>query len=452
MTSPAPFTGPAVHRASASPAGAARGQEHVWDRIARYCLLAAIFLSGWSLLRVGQINLTFSDVFFLLSFAISGARGHLSATPFRSLTPFWLTGLVMMLGGLFVGSVVNGDPLRWVNIALQYTVAFLFIPVLLMQQGERITRIAPLVFVLGTALSETIGIIATFFLTFHDTVHWLGDGFITGNDRLGAMAGQPNPNGAVVAFSLPMLLFSVRQHMLSGLAGLCCLILLLWGLMLSASFTGFSASLLAIFTAMLLMGMRYIFRLGLAAAVAASLFFASGAPLPKAFQERVGNAVESGDLNQAGTFINRAQLIEEAWGFAEDNMLIGMGVDRYREISAYDNPVHNLYLLIWNEGGSVAFCGLMILLVLLCLLAVSGLRLHRDRGAMAGAVLLVFLIYTMSYPHMYSRMWVMPVMVALATLYGPRRNGKAEGARLIYARPAGPLQPSPPSPLMHPKG
>src|SRR3546814_14522839 len=91
--------------------------------------------------------------------------------------------------------------------------------------------------------------------------------------------------------------------------------------------------------------------------VCSSDLLASGAPLPKAFQERVGNAVESGDINQAGTFLNRSQLMEEAWGFAEDYTVIGMGVDRYRELSAYDNPVHNLFLLIWNEGGAIAFCG-----------------------------------------------------------------------------------------------
>jgi len=416
--------------------------EQIWDRIARYCLLIAIFLSGWGLLRVGQINLTFSDFFFLISFAITGLRGRLSVTPFRSLTPFWLTGLVMMLGGLFVGSVFNGDPLRWVNIALQYTVAFLFIPILLMQQEEKMVRIAPLIFMLGITCSELIGIAASFFLTFHDTLHWLGDGFITGNGRLGSMAGQPNPNGAVVAFSLPMLLYSMRHRLIGSLGGFACLILLLWGLMLSASFTGFAASLLAIFTTLLLMGVRYIFRLGLVVGVAAGLFLASGAPLPKAFQERVGNAVESGDIGQAGTFINRSQLIEEAWGFAEENTIIGMGVDRYRELSAYDNPVHNLFLLIWNEGGAIAFCGLIILLTLICLLAVNGLRISRDKGAMAAAVVLVFLIYTLSYPHMYSRMWVMPVMVALAATYVQRRPVRSDAARLIYARPVGP-QPLP---------
>ncbi|KKW94158.1 O-antigen ligase family protein [Sphingobium chungbukense] len=417
--------------------------EQVWDRIARYSLLTAIFLSGWGLLRVGQINLTFSDLAFLVSFTISGLRGRLSATPFRSLTPFWLTGLVMMLGGLFIGSVVNGDPLRWVNIALQYTVAFLFIPVLLMQQEERIIRTAPLIFMLGITCSEVIGIAASFFLTFHDTLHWLGDGFITGNGRLGSMAGQPNPNGAVVAFSMPMLLYAMRQRLIGAVGGFACLILLLWGLMLSASFTGFAASLMAIFVTLLLMGVRYIFRLGLGAMVAAGLFLASGAPLPKAFQERVGNAVESGDIDQAGTFINRSQLIQEAWGFAEDNVIVGMGVDQYRELSAYDNPVHNLFLLIWNEGGAIAFCGLILLLGLLCLLAANGLRIGRDRGAMAVAVVLVFLVYTLSYPHMYSRMWVMPVMVALAVVYTPRRAARPQGSvRLIYARPVGP-QPLP---------
>src|SRR3546814_2125665 len=118
------FTRPAPHGpASAAGPHVPAGHEEIWDRIARGCLLIAIFLSGWGLLRVGQINLTFSDLFFLISFSISALRGRLSVTPFRSLTPFWLAGLVMLLGGLFIGSIINGDPLRWVNIALQYTVA-----------------------------------------------------------------------------------------------------------------------------------------------------------------------------------------------------------------------------------------------------------------------------------------------------------------------------------------
>lgn len=385
--------------------------------LARGCLYLAVFFSGWNLLRVGQVNLTLSDAAFLLCLVIIAARGRLNLTPFGSLTPFYVAGLTMMLGGLFVSSIINGDPLRWANVAIQYTVAYLCIPLLLMQQDKTLTRILPVLFVLGTVLSETIGIASTFFLTYHDTLNLLGDGFITGNDRLGAMAGQPNPNGAVVAFSLPMLIYSLHAKIMPRLPGLICAIVLLWGLMLSASFTGFFACLVAVGLTLTLMGLRHVIRLGLVVAAAFMLFVSLGAPLPKAFQTRVGAAVESGDINQAGTFVNRSELIAEAWNFAEQTTVIGMGVDRYRELSQYDNPVHDLYLLIWNEGGAVAFVGLITMLLLLGILAAGGLRRSREEGAMACAVVCVFLIYTASYPHMYTRMWVMPVMVALSVIY-----------------------------------
>lgn len=414
--------------------------DSAWDTVARRLLLVAIFFSGWNLLRVGNMNLTLADLALLSSFLITAMRGRLGTMPFAWLTPFWLIGLAMMLGGLFVGSVINADPLRWVNIALQYIVAYLFIPMLLMQQDEKLTRIAPLIFVLGTTLSEIIGIVATMLLTYQDTLPWLGNGFITGNGRLGSMAGQPNPNGAMVAFSLPMLLYAMRVKLIPVLPAAICFGLLVWGVMLSASFTGFSSSLLAIAVTLLLMGQfRYIARLGLAAIVAGGLFVASGAPLPKAFQERVGSAVETGDLNQAGTFVDRSALIKEAWDYTEDYSVIGMGVDRYRELSAHDNPVHNLYLLIWNEGGIVAFAGLMTMFFILCLMAAGGAR-DRERGAPAVAVLIVFFIYTMSYPHMYSRMWVMPVMIMMTLVYGRHRVTESHGAQLIYTAPAGPHQ------------
>ena len=232
-------------RSLPSPGSAGYPCRYMDRRLPASRLLISVFFSGWTLLRVGSINLTFSDVAFLASLVLVAMQGRLNVVPFGPLTPFWVAGLTMMLGGLFVRSIVNGDPMRWANVAIQYIVAYLFIPLLLMQQEERLTRILPVMFVLGTTLSEAIGIASTFVFTFHDTVDLLGDGFITGNNRLGAMAGQPNPNGAVIAFSLPMLVYSVFKGTMPWLGGLACGIILLWGLMLSASFTGFSASVLA---------------------------------------------------------------------------------------------------------------------------------------------------------------------------------------------------------------
>lgn len=391
------------------------------ERLVPRVLMLGVFFSGWSLLRVGSINLTLSDLACLLALAIVAGRGRLSLMAFGGLTTYWIVGLTLMLGGLLASSLINGDPLRWLSIGMQYIVAFLLLPILLMQHERSLAVRLPLVFAFGTVLSEAIGIVASALFTYHDTLHWLGDGFITGNARLGAMAGQPNPNGAMVAFSVPMLIHAWRRGTIGARVAVPCLLILVWGLVLSASFTGFFATVAAVIGMMALLGVRYMARFGVAVMVALGLFVASGAPLPPAFQKRVGTAVQQGDISEAGTYLNRADLIKEAWRFAESNAVIGMGVDQYREISAYDNPVHNLYLLIWNEGGFIAFLGLMTLLTLLIVQALGGLKIHREDGALACAVVFVFIVYTMSYPHMYSRSWTMPVMVALAAIYAGRR-------------------------------
>jgi O-antigen ligase len=391
-----------------------------WGRIASHALAAAIFFSSWSLARFGGVNVTLADALLLCALLILLAQGRVTRVPFGPLTPFWIGGLLTMLAGLFISTLINGEAIRWLNVASQYALAYLGVTVLLMSQDAVWMRRLCAMFVLGVTASQAIGVAATFFFTLNDVLPVLGDGFITGNGRVGAMAGEPNPNGASVAFAMPMLLYCLRQRILPPLFGLCCAVVLVWGLLLSASFTGFAATSLAALITITLLGLRYLVRLALVVAVAGGIFVASGAPLPATFQERVGGAVGHADLGQAGTFVNRAELMEEAWQFAEKTAFIGMGVDQYRLISAHDNPVHNLYLLIWNEGGIVAFVGLITMLCLLIVLAAYGFRFCPREGAMALAVVVVFLIYTSSLPHMYSRNWAMPVMLALSTIYARR--------------------------------
>lgn len=397
-----------------------RWQPLDWNRVASLCLAAAVFFSTWNLMRVGAINFTLADALILCSLTILLVQSRITRVPFGALTPFWVGGLLTMLTGLFVSTLFNGEPLRWLNVASQYVMAYLGVTLLMMSQDPAWTRRLCAVFVIGVTVSEAIGVGATFFFTLNDVLPYLGDGFITGNGRVGAMAGEPNPNGASVAFALPMLLYCLRERILSPLAGLCCAFVLIWGLLLSASFTGFAATSLASLITIALLGLRYLVRLLLVLTVAGGIFIASGAPLPATFQERVGGAVGQADLGQAGTFLNRAELMEEAWHFAEQTAFIGMGVDQYRLVSAHDNPVHNLYLLIWNEGGVLAFAGLVTMLCLLVALAALGFKARPREGAMALAVVTVFLIYTSSLPHMYSRNWAIPLMLALSTIYARR--------------------------------
>jgi O-antigen ligase len=378
--------------------------------------MAAVFFSGHAVLKVGGVNLTVADIFLMIAAAVFIGQRRFNLAPFGSMTPIWLLGLAAMLGGLFVSTLANGDPIRWVNIASQYSVAFLVLPVILMAVERRFARQLVLIYVAGIVVSQVIGILAFNFLSWSDT-RFLSPGFIAGNGRVGAMAGEPNPNGATIAFALAMLVYAARKKMIRPLLAAALGGILLWGLLLAASVTGFTASLIAVVIVLGVIGMGRLLKVALVLAVGVTLYLGSGAPLPKAFEKRVAVAITSGDVSRAGSFKNRSELMQEAWVMAEDNIFYGLGADRYREVSEYGAPVHNLHLLIWNEGGALAYAGLLLMLGLMVVLALAGLRERREEAAMALAVIAVLLIYTNAAPHMYSRFWVLPAILALSTMY-----------------------------------
>jgi len=387
------------------------------SRILHFVLISSAFLCGWAVLRVGQINLTLSDVLLSIVLVAMLARGEINRRPFDNLTSFWVIGLGLMLSGLLIGSLANGSVDRWLIAGAQYLFAFFLLPMLLAGQQVSLTRILPSLFVLGISVSQIIGIGAMMLFENGDTKDILGDGFLTGNGRLGAMAGEPNPNGAMIAFGLPMLFYSIRQRIMPLGIGILCGVALVWGLLASGSFTGFSAAVLATAVYFAVSGFKVFLRGAIIGVVALGLFLASGLPLPASFEDRVAGALLTGNLDKAGTFTGRAMLIEEAWEMVDDNILVGLGVDGFRKVSTHGAPVHELHLLIWNEGGVVALAGLVIVLLTMFAAAFVAVSRSRSAGAMILAVVIVFNIYTVSIPHMYSRVWILPVLFAIATVF-----------------------------------
>ncbi len=401
----------------------------IWLRIGRYLLYACAFVGGWHLLRVGGQNITLSDVAFLACFAVMLGNGRLSVSPFGGASSLWYLAVGTMLLGLFASTALNGDLSRWLVVAVQYTLALCLIPMLLNSYPRDITARLPLIFCLGVVVSQLIGIVSINLFSYAQTSILLGTKFISGSGRLGALAGEANWNGASIASAMPMLIYSLVRGHIRVVPAVLCAIILAWGLLLSASFTGFCATLLSTLIALFLLGPKYVARLALVVAVGGGLFVAAGAPLPETFQKRVAGAITSGDLDQAGTFTGRAELIKEAWIMAEDTTLIGLGVDRFREESMHGAPVHQLYLLVWTEGGFIAFVGLLSILGLLIALGINAVRIDRVGGAMATGVIAVLLVYTFTSAHMYARLWMMPVMVALSAVYA--RRSEADDAETL---------------------
>src|SRR3546814_3317819 len=129
--------------------------------------------------------------------------------------------------------------------------------------------------------------------------------------------------------------------------------------------------------------------IALMAAVVAVLYM-SGYQLPTVFQDRVANALETGNLDDAGTFTDRAKLSSDAWALSEHTIFAGLGVDRFRVWHPSGQPVHNMYLLILTEGGVAALIGWLIIILVLLVLPLPVLARQRSEGALCNSVLFVF--------------------------------------------------------------
>jgi hypothetical protein len=392
------------------------------ERLRQIFLGTACFLLSWHILRFGDINFTLSDFLFLCCLLILLVRKNLNLMALQSMTAQWCVALAMMLGGLLIGSVFNGDPLRWANIASQYLFGFLFLPMILMSEDREWIRKCLLYFVLGVAASELIALSVANFLPFSQAQALLGPSVVAGNGRVGGLVSDANLNGAIISFSM-IVLYNAHHHgLIRNFFAFLVGAVLIWALLATASFTAFAATGIATMLYFVCSNMGRFFKFGIPLLIFGVAYIALGLPLPEAFSERVLGAVLHGDLSQAGTFTQRSALIAEAWKMSKDTLFVGLGVDEFRVASSYGLPVHQWWMLLLTEGGLLSVSGLFAIFAVLCAMSIKAISWHREDGAMALALLVILVIFSTSMPHMYNRLWIAPIMLALAATFAHSRR------------------------------
>lgn len=396
------------------------------DAIARWFALGGCFLLSWQLVRVPELNFTLSDAVFLVALVALLVVGRLSPAPFGRFTAIWLAGTLLLVGGLFLGSVVHDQAQRWFIVAVQYLLALLMVTLVLACFSREFLGKAGLAFAYGVAISQVLGIVALKTLGYERLSPIVGRTVVLGNDRIGALTAEPNANGAVCVFALIILASALIERRIRPLLGAVVAVTIFAGLVFSASFTSLLALTASVCIIAPLTWSRGFNRVGVPIIMLLTIYIGLGGPLPEVFMERVGSAIVDQDLRKAGTFEGRASLISEAWRLADPNLVIGLGVDKFREASVHGRPVHNLALLLLNEGGLLSFFGLATLLICLLFASLMVGRTDTIGGAVCFAGLVVLLIYTMSLPHMYARHWFGPVLIIFAYYLAPR---SAQAAR-----------------------
>lgn len=389
---------------------AARPDEPI-QRIEFLAAQGAVLFASYVAFHLPGVYITISDVLFGLSFFIRLWTGRL-ALPFGSMTWLWILGVALLILGLFIGSVVNGDMLRGAIIIAQYGFAFVLVPLALLgrplEQTIRLMKCAAL----GVVIMCLIGFAV--YMTGYTGSGGAQMEIVSGNRRLAGFTDNPNGMAILTLLPIPLVWFlMISKQMRKGTAYFF-LAVLVTGIFLTSSNTGLIGLIIAILVFFL--GRRNLKTLLLVAATGAALFYFGQNYLPETFQNRVLTPVSSGYITAAGTFADRQKLAEEAIAMSEQHILIGVGADRYRLVSEWGQPVHNTYLLLLVEGGALSLFGLLIIIAA-ALLTVLTSQVRPFGGLVVlttFTIVVVFANLLNGVAHIYGRCWLVPLLLALS--------------------------------------
>lgn len=400
--------------------------------IERIVIYTGVFLVPFANLRLPQVFFTLSDFFFCLSLIILVISGRIPNRPLEGATPAWLLAFTLLFVGLMAGSLLRGSAERGLIVAAQYLFSYLILLVVLVRKDAVEAHRLAAIFLAAIVMVDIHGIY-TFYAVGY--VPGQGKGVVTGSQRLATVLRNPNLAAAMNALAMPILLYFWASGRARFFIALPVISVLLFTIVLTSSNSGLIVAIisLTVFSTFIITA-RLLLRIVIVVTIigVAAVTFGGADLLPNTFHKRVLAALSSGDVSEAGTLISRAKLIEEAFGIISEEqiVIVGLGADQFRERSVQEAPVHNLYLLLWSEGGLLALTGWIMFsgVGVLLWFAIRGAGGSKHALAAVATTIVVFLTIAMFNPHMYARYWTAPVLLCFGLgLAELRRASRLEG-------------------------
>lgn len=389
-----------------------RGAAPVLGQLDSKLAALTVFLSPMNFFRLDVVYLTLADAAACATLLVMLLKGNVPRAPLGMVTPIWLIGTLALAAGLTIGSVVNGEMLSLVVILMQYSFSLIVLVYVLAGREYRETVALLKVLVFSIAVVMAFGAYVVHYVPEPDLR------LVSASGRLRSLVERENAAAALGSIAIVLLLNLTLHGKFRRITAALVMPVLLYGVILTGSNTGLIMTAFGITVTALFSGSaRVVVGFILAAATAvAAVIFAGDIILPEIFQERVLAALTTGDLNQAGTFEDRYLLILEAMETARDTLVVGLGADQYRTISAFGAPVHNSYLLLLTEGGLISLFGLVLLLLSGVTLAWAAIVVAgaRTEGLMALTIILIYAAMLSSFAHFYARFWNVPLVLTLA--------------------------------------
>ncbi|MBO0663041.1 O-antigen ligase family protein [Jiella sp. MQZ9-1] len=387
----------------------------------------AVALAPINILRLDQVYFTASDAASLLAFWATVQSRSIRLDTLGPGAMLWNIGLALLGGMLFLSSLLFGDVTRGVILWAQYLFAYLVVALVVLSRPPGDVPVLVKVYLASIAIMCLHGIYVI------DILHETNTIYVSGNGRLQGFMERENECSAVIAMTVPILLWATLSGHIRRRWAVLLLLLYSYAIVLTGSNTGLFSLILAIVLFTVFLGSwRHTATLIVGGAATAAIVLTWGSAfLPEVFQHRVLGALESGDIDQAGTFTGRLALIREALGMTDQTMLFGYGADQFRVISVNHAPVHDTYLLLWTEAGFPGMLGLLLMLSGGAIAALGAWPIERERtAAVAGLTsVLLFSLALNAMPHVYGRFFAVPLILGLAPALAAQRQSTSTSGR-----------------------
>ncbi|WP_331376200.1 O-antigen ligase family protein [Sinorhizobium chiapasense] len=406
------------------------------SRAKRYIIYSAIFLSPFLNLKAEFVYFTASDGLYILALMLIVLQGDLRKFPLGQVGPFWITAFVLVSSGIYLSSLFVGDAWRGVALCLQYFFCFILLPQILIQDDEDEAYRLIIAFILGILALDIHGII-----TFYTVGYTPDSRVVTGGMRLATLNGTANGAARLNAMAIVITLWLFNIRRISILTFLCFITTMVVALVLTSSNTGLIATVTGLTTYFALtFRPALILRIIPAIAVIAAFFLLGGVEyLPATFQRRVLGAVLSGDITEAGTFVDRTALMLEALEMIASRgfTLLGIGADQFRLYSVQQTPVHNTFLLLWIEGGVLSLAGWLLMSTMGVIVWLLAWRQHVIPHGRAAVFVCfaVFVTLSSASAHIYARYWYTAlILVMQPTIIAMSQGNREKSVARMLAR------------------
>lgn len=404
-------------------------------------LLGAFFLAPFNTIRLqGEISYTFSDLLLtiaLLIVFISALKNEVRIY-ISTYWYIWFFGAFLIVTGLLLSDVIREVPIdRTIANLSQYTFTYIIIPILILLTKEDERIYFAIAFALGLYFVIAIGAI-TYIFTPEIYSNFVDKGIFIMKSRMGSFIG-PNGLAKTIALLTPTILYlyfkgNKKLFVYNGL------VLFIVGLLLSGSFGGLIGTIVGIvlFYSLLFSKTwnktnirRYLIRASISIAIFVTVIFTVLIILyEKGYSilpQRILKVFETRNISEAGSIITKLELMKEALSIISSNPFVGIGSHQYIKYSIFGEQVHNTYLLLWTEGGIIAFCGILIIAFITIIKGILTYLHSRSQDEIIISILLlsssiVWAVNMFTNTSSYARYEVLPIIFVMAFTTNSKQN------------------------------